>query len=47
VAGVRLHKRTQLVEAVRCLLGQTHDLTRLQLREERHSGEPERKADEA
>jgi hypothetical protein len=34
------------VEAVRCLLEVTQTITKYQLREERHPGDPERKADE-
>jgi hypothetical protein len=35
------------VEAVRCLLDVTERITTYQLREERHPGNPEHKADEA
>jgi hypothetical protein len=35
------------VEAVRCLLGQTQELTKFMLRHERHPDDSERKADEA
>lgn len=34
------------VEAVRCLLSQTQELTKFMLRHERHPEDPDRKADE-
>jgi hypothetical protein len=42
---IKKHRLTA-VEAMRCITGETHELTRYMLRRERHPDDPDKKADE-